>query len=524
MSVYNNSLGEYAKYIPINPGTNLDMTKFASTMWLDSQHTRWDNGFPRKMQGRELLYYGTDSICRAIYVNIVEDNRRYVLMKDNAIIQIDVSPAGQVIGVLNRTPADWIPPEEGNNYNFSFTEFSVTNSVAGIPKSEVFLFFVPLENAKNPLTNKEKQVYFGLLSATTPFEPYAATIGDNPSPSLIKTSGGIIEQNQVLYIFGEGGLVFLTNPNDFTVIPSANISAGGSLKILAAKPWRGNLLFWSANTLYLGGATNLGYNLTPVTSITIASPTSIIDGRNSTYFWMGLNQMYAYNGALTVFRNDNNRNYWSEQLNKNYLGNCWGIYLESFAELAWFMPVGTNKEASLAIIHNIEENTWYKTVLIRSCGITTGVPPYPVMADNRTLPNTFENTYPIWYEEKGINEVLGDEQKPIEAWVETKMFHIYLENVQANLALLLRRYEKNIDQVGDMWLEVKYYNYPDSQSTSLQPTKFSPETTNINFSIESSMFSFKFISNTLDGFFQFGPLVINYENGNTRPTTSYLGT
>lgn len=522
MSLYDNKYGEFAKVIPINPGTNVDMTKFATSMWLDSQHTRWDNSFPRKMGGYELLDYGTDSITRAIYVNVVNDVRRYIWMKDKSIIQVDVNQAGQIINIKDRTPDGWEPPEEGNNYNFSFTEFSSTEIVGNVVKSKVLLFFVPLENAKNPLTNKEKQVYFGFIDDDEPFAPYLATIANNPSPTLIKTSGGIIEYTQRLIIYGEGGLVYYTERDNINIILENNIVAGGSLKLLAAKPWRTGLLFWSPTTLFIGEFTAETFNLTPATSITIASPSSIIDGRNSTYYWMGLKQMYAYNGALTIFQNDNNRNFLYANLNKNYLGNCWGMYLEEFTEFAWFVPVDNNQEASLCIIHNTEEKTWYKTTLNRSCGTTTGVPLYPVLADNRFMPASGDNNYPIWYHEKGINIKIADIEYPIEAWVESKMFSIFLENPQTNIALVLRRFEKNINQSGDMFLEVKHFNYPDSEAVFLEPILFSPDTTNINFAIESSIFSFKFISNTLDGFFQFGPLVINYEIGNTRPTTSTL--
>lgn len=523
MSVYSNPLGEFARVIPIQPGVNLDMTKFASPMWIDSQHTRWDNGYPRKMNGRQLIDFGNDSRTRAIYVNIIEDNRRYILMKDNSIIQIDINPIGNIVAIRNRTPQGWEMPEDGNNYNFSFTEFSLTSVNNGIISSEVYLFFVPLENAKNPYTNREKQIYYGRVDENDIFEPYRAVVADNEEPTLIKTSGGVIEQNQRLIIYGNGGLVFYTEVNNFNVIPLANITAGGSLKMLAARPFRGALLFWSPEILYSGEFTNLGLNLIKLTSITIASPTSIIDGRNSTYYWMGLNQMYAYNGALQTFQNDNNRNYLFEKLNRNYLGNCWGVFLESFTELAWFCPQNNDQEASLCIIHNAEEKTWYKTILNRSCGITTGVAPYPVMGDNKVLPGTQQQNYPIWYEDKGVNQVVEDTSYPIEAWVESKMFSTYLDNVEANMAVVLRRIEKNINQVGDMYLEVKYYNYPDSQAETLAPIVFQPNTTNINFAIESSIFSFKFVSNTIDGFFQFGPLVINYENGNARPSVSFTG-
>jgi hypothetical protein len=523
MSVYSNPLGEFARAIPIQSGANLDMTKFSSTMWIDSQHTRWDNGYPRKMGGRQLVDFGNDSIARAIYVNIVDDNRRYILMKDNSIIQIDVNPEGNITAIRNRTPVGWELPEAGNNYNYSFTEFSRTTTNDGIIASLVFFFFVPLENAKNPLTNKEKQIYFGRIDQDTPFIPYEAFVADNPTQKPVKTSGGVIESTQRLIIYGNGGLIYYTEVNNFDVIPIANISAGGSLKILAARPYRGSILFWSPEVLFGGTFTSLGLNLERLTSMTIVSPTSIIDGRNSTYYWMGLNQMYAFNGALQTFQNDNNRNYLYEKLNRNYLGNCWGMFLESFTELAWFVPQNDDKEASLCIIHNMEEKTWYKTILNRSCGLTTGVAPYPVMGDNQFLPGFLQNNYPIWYEDKGLNQVIEGIAYPIEAWVESNMFRTYLDSVQANLAVVLRRLEKNINQIGDMYLEVKYYNYPDSEASTLDPIVFQPSTTNINFSLESSIFSFKFVSNTIDGFYQFGPLVINYQNGNARPTVSFTG-
>ena len=74
MSLYDNKYGEFAKVIPINPGTNVDMTKFATSMWLDSQHTRWDNSFPRKMGGYELIDYGTP-------VDLIKANSKNIAIK-----------------------------------------------------------------------------------------------------------------------------------------------------------------------------------------------------------------------------------------------------------------------------------------------------------------------------------------------------------------------------------------------------------------------------------------------------------
>jgi hypothetical protein len=518
--VYENSLGEFAKVIGIMEGANIDMTKFSTTMWLDSQHNRWDNGFPRKMGGYEVLDYGTDSITRAIYVNMINDMRRYVWMKDKSIIQVDVNQMGQVVAIHDRTPVDFEPPEEDNNYNYSFTEYSVTEVVAGTFTSVVYLFFVPLENAKNPYTDTEKQVYYGRIDQTTPFEPYEAYIYGSPTRTPIRTSGGIIENTTRLYIYGNGGLVYFTQRNNFDLITTGSDGAGGSLKLIGAKPWRGNILYWSATTLYFGEETGADYNLSPLTSHTILSPSTIIDGRNSTYFWMGLNQMYMFNGSLQVFQNDNNRNYLYANINKNYLGNCWGMYNEGFTEIMWIVPKDDDKEASLAIIHNTEEKTWYKTILNRSTGTTTGLPLYPVLADNQNLVLTPAEQYPIWYHEKGVNMKVGNTEYPIPAWVESRMFNLYTENPQANIALQLRRFEKNIDQVGDMQLQIKTYDYPDSFATVQPEITFSPTTTNINFANESSIFTIKFISNTIDGFYQFGPIVINYANGSARPTTS----
>jgi hypothetical protein len=519
-NVYENSLGEFAKIIGIAPGANIDMTKFSTTMWTDSQHTRWDNGFPRKMGGYELLDYGTNSIVRAIYVNIVNDMRRYIWMKDKSIIQVDVNQMGSVVALRDRTPVDFEFPDADNNYNYSYNEFSIPSFDGETLRSVVYLFFVPLENAKNPFTDKEKPIYYGRMDVDDPFKQYEAYIHGSETMSPIRTSGGVIVYDQRLYIFGNGGLVYFSERNKFDTIPLGNEASGGSLKLLAARPWRNGILYWSANTLYLGQQTTLAYTLTPQTTMTIVSPTSIIDGRNSTYFWMGHDQMYAYNGALSVFQNDNNRNYLFKHLNKNYLGNCWGMYLEGFTEIMWIVPKDDEKEASLAIIHNTEEKTWYKTILNRSTGITTGIPLYPIMADNQDLVVTPSEQYPIWYHDKGVNMKIGNIQYPITAFVESRMFNLYMENPQANIALQLRRFEKNIDQVGDMQLQIKSYDYPDSVAIEQPLITFSPNTTNINFANESSIFTIKFISNTIDGFFQFGPIVINYVNGSARPTTS----
>lgn len=514
-TIYNYPYGDLTGQFNSLPGSNLDMTKFSSPFWIESQHTRWDNSFPRKMGGEELLYQGTDSITRKIYTNIIGNKKRTLLFQDKKIIQIDSNSNNEIIAITNRTPANFEEPDI--NYNFSVAEFPLTIETPSGLLTEVYIFFVALNNVANINNDEEQQIYYGRLDLNTPFEPYYAAIDAGNTPILQKTSGGVIVTGQRLFIFGNYGIVKYTERNNFNIIGLNNYAAEGSLKFVTAWLFRTGMLLWSANTLYFAQFTTTGLIIQIASSgISIISPNCVIDGRNSTFYWMGLNQFFMYNGAIQPLPNNMNRNYLFQTLNQNYKGNIWGMYVENFTEFWWFAPT-SNSECDLLTIFNTTENTWYNTRMKKSAGLSAGVIDYPLTASNSFLPNSPVTLYPIWLQEKGVNQKIGEVSYPIEAYVKTKLLNIFDKQSNINTMLRLRRLEKDIRQEGDMILEIETYRYPESEPESVEPIVFTPETTNINLNIENGLISMKFISNTIDGFFQFGKLLIDFENGSPRP-------
>lgn len=520
-SPYSNPNGDFITSFPVVQGINLDVTKFASPSWVGGQHTRFDNGQPRKMGGFELIVPGKSDIVRGLYTVAIENKKRIFEFRNTGIWQIDQDETGAILGEVNRTPTGWVAPGENDpDLYFSFTEFSTTFSDDGVLITNSYLYVVGLPMTENIYNTAEAPIYFGDINGTDNFLPYEASV-TGFSPVQMTTSGGIITTDNRIVLFGNDGVIRFSQQNNPNSYLASNYFAGrGSQKFLAARTWRTGILLWSPSVLYNAVFNEDGsVSITVVSpAISLISPNSIIEGYNNTYFWVGKRQFFSFTGVLNTFQNDFNRNFIFENITSTYQGKIWGMFVENFTELWWFFPLQGQTECSTLIKMNLEEKSWSKTTLYRAAGTAATIFDYPILSSSIT--NEFSEVsqnYPIWFHEKGKNMVVGIEEYPVVAWVQTNMMCLYREQQTSNFSMRLRRIEKNIDQTGDMYLEVYKYQYPDSTPVISNPIIFSPSTTNIPIDEEASIFTIRFTCNSLDGFYQFGKTYLDFEYGNPRP-------
>jgi len=522
MSVYSNPYGDSTRSFNSQPGANHDVTKFVSPNWLDSQHTRWDNNFPRKMGGQELLLPGNDNVIRSMYQLSIGNITRIFLFRDSGVSSIELLENNTFTGEENLTPAGWVTPgSNDSSYIFSIAQFNAFENIDGNIQTVPMILFAAMPTSKNINNTTPAPIYKFEVGKDKTFVPYKAQL-TSTSPFLQQyTNGGVFVFDQKVCIYGSNGLIRYSDFNAPFIIGEDSFSTKGTEKFVAIKEYRLGIIVWTSTRLYTAvfdATTNRFIFSTASTGISIISPNSIVDGRNSTYYWVGLKQFYMFNGALNTFQNDFNRNFIFKRLTEDNPGAIWGMFIEDFTEMWWFFPVNGEKECSQLIIHNAEENVWYKSIMNRSCGIPAGILKYPILSDNKKLFTVSQTTYPVWYHEKGVNLVVGNDSYPIEAWVQTKMIALFRDDPNSNFAIRLRRFEKNIDQKGDMVIEIAKYNFPDSIPEIMEPFIFSENTTQLSLNVESSLITLKFTSNTIDGFFQFGHLLIDYDVGNPRPS------
>lgn len=520
-SPYSNPNGDLIKNFPIVQGINQDVTKFHSPSWVEGQHTRFDNGQPRKMGGCVRIVPGKNDIIRAIYAVAIENKKRIFVFRNTGIWQIDVDKNGVVGGEVNRTPIGWNTPGVGDpDLYFSIAEYSVLDDDGTKIITNSYLYVVGLPMTENIYNTASAPIFFGDITGSDNFFPYEATVTDPGVPVQIYTSGGIAVEDERIVLFGNNGVVRFSDKNDPESLPLANVASRGSQKLIAARPGTNGLLLWSPTTLYNGSFNEAGVFSITIKSpaISIISPNSIIEGYNNTYFWVGKKQFFSYTGVLNIFQNDFNRNYIFKNLSTSYQGKIWGMFVENFSELWWFFPLEGETECSTLIKMNLEEKAWSKTTMYRATGISGQVFDDPILSS--TITNEYSQTspnYPLWYQEKGIDMVVNNDSYPIKAWIQTNMMCLYREEQSLNFAVRFRRVEKDIDQEGDMQLEVLTYEYPNSVPVISNPITFTTANTNIPINEEGSIFSLRFTSNTQNGFYQFGKMYLDFEYGNPRP-------
>jgi hypothetical protein len=114
------------------------------------------------------------------------------------------------------------------------------------------------------------------------------------------------------------------------------------------------------------------------------SSSSVVE-MDGTFYWMGVDRFYVYNGQVAVLANDKNVNWLFNNLNYQYRQKVWATKVPRYNEIWFFYPRGTATECTDAIIYNVKDKIWYDAGSAdgaqRSSGWTTEIFPTPIWAD-----------------------------------------------------------------------------------------------------------------------------------------------
>jgi len=103
---------------------------------------------------------------------------------------------------------------------------------------------------------------------------------------------------------------------------------------------------------------------------------------DGSFFWMGVDRFYLYNGSVKVLPNDKNVNYVFDNLNFSQRQKVWATKVPRYNEIWFFYPRGTSTECNDAIIYNVKDDLWYDAGMAegarRSCGYVTEIFPRPI--------------------------------------------------------------------------------------------------------------------------------------------------
>jgi hypothetical protein len=355
----------------------------------------------------------------------------------------------------------------------------------------------------------------------------------------ISVSGGVVMLHPYLFVYGNNGLIQNSAAGDFSnwVSADANANNVATGKIVKGLPLRGGTtspagLFWSLDSLirvtYTPSTVN-GINfywkydlLTSQTSIMSSQCVIEYDG---IFYWCAVDRFLSYNGVVQEIPNTLNQNYFFDNLNYAQRQKVWCTKVPRWGEIWWFYPKGDATECTDAIIYNVREKTWYDAGQSpgaqRSAGTFSEVFRKPIWGGN--VENS-EGNYTLWQHETGSDEVYLTNVNAIRSSFETNNLGWVTGgpgNPQLsgdNRWLRVERVEPDFVQAGDMNLYVTGKGYADDVDDISDPYVFDNTTLKIDMREQRRELRLKFESNTYNGDYYMGKILISAEMGDERST------
>jgi hypothetical protein len=233
------------------------------------------------------------------------------------------------------------------------------------------------------------------------FTGLADTGGQNPTYQAVAVDGGVCVLYPYVFVYGSNGFIsnnHVSSTYDQQTVTdwngaTANQVNMSSSKVVKGAPVRGGTnspsgIFWATDSLIrvsFTGAAPLYWRYDIVSSqISVMSSSCFVE-MDGTFFWMGVDRFYQYNGQVAVLPNDKNVNWLFDNINFEQRQKVWATKVPRYNEIWFFYPRGTATECTDAIIYNVKDKIWYDAGSAvgaqRSCGYTTEIFPTPIWCD-----------------------------------------------------------------------------------------------------------------------------------------------
>jgi len=373
-----------------------------------------------------------------------------------------------------------------------------------------------------------------MSAAATSSGSITATFDNN-----IAVSGGCVVLHPYLFVYGNNGLIQNCSAGDFAnwVSPDANANNLASGKILKGLPIRGGAtspsgLFWASDALIRvsftpssAGGVNYYWTYDLVSSQTSVMSSSGIIEYDGIFYWAGVDRFLAYNGVVQEIENHVNQNYFFDNINLQQRQKVWATKVPRYGEIWWFYPKGSATECTDAVIYNIREKTWYDAGQAagarRSAGVFSEIFPKPIWAGNEA--NT-TGKYTLWQHESGVDQVYLTTVNAIRSYFETNNLGFLGGLVGTssqpgdNLWTRIERVEPDFTQVGDMTVTVTGQGYADDVVINSTAFPFSQTTLKIDMREQRREMRLRFESNTYNGDYQMGLVILSLSTGDVRST------
>lgn len=355
----------------------------------------------------------------------------------------------------------------------------------------------------------------------------------------VSVSGGIVMLFPYLFAYGNNGLIKNCAAGDFNNWTSSDSNENNisSTKVVKGLPLRGGTtspagLFWT-----LDSVVRVTYSPTTVGTQTlywrydlITQQSSILSSQcvieyDGIFYWCGTDRFLMYNGVVQEVDNKQNFNYFFDNLNYVQRQKVWVSKVPRWGEIWWFFPSGDSIECNDAIIYNVREKCWYDAGEAlgarRSAGVFSEVFRRPIWG------GTDQNTtgkYTLWQHENGTNEIYTNTVNAIDSYVETNVIGASMGLVgtvtQAgdNVWTRIERIEPDFVQTGTMEVTITGKSYADDVDDPSDPYPFDPDTLKIDMKEQRREMRLRFRSNTQNGNYFMGRVVLSIDTGDVRGT------
>jgi hypothetical protein len=520
------------------PGIKRDGTRYEGDYHVDGQWVRWQRGLPRKVGGYSVVNRYLSEISRGVK-SFTENGLTYFHSGSAGLVErFTLDPSGNSSVTSDRTPTTLMVDDD------NLWQFDVIYDTQSIPAANLIVAQVA-PNAGCLCNTDGGQIFIGPITGTSPLTEVTTF------PAGVSASGGVVSLHPYLMYFGNDGVVGWSvagAPTDLTGVGSGNARVAGQkiVRALALRGGPGNApagLFWSADALirasFVGGTEIFQFDtISPESSILSAASAIEYDG---IYYWLGTDRMLMFNGVVREIPNNLNINYFYDGLNREAAQRVWAYKVPRFGEIWWCYPRGTATECTHAIIYNVRENTWYDTELPnsgRSAGEWSPIYAAPLLcgldvssyvSNNRITENADlritegglqriivpQEGYKVWQHEKGVNEIDGQFITAVPSFFETAdMSTLTPQGGSKNKWIRVEAIEPDFVQSENMTVQLtgranaKALEVPGPERTIFADPS-TPYEQVVWFKEERRELRFKFTSNTINGNYQMGQIIVH---------------
>jgi hypothetical protein len=148
-------------------------------------------------------------------------------------------------------------------------------------------------------------------------------------------------------------------------------------------------------------------------SVSIMSPNAMV-AVGDLVFWMGKNEFYAYDGAVSQIPCDV-KEYVFSGLNVSQQLKVYAGHSSSFSEVWWFYPSTNSEENDRYVVYNYEQRVWYYGAMPRTAWQDRNVLSYPIAVS----PDGY-----VYYQENGFDDGSQNPSTALNFYIESSVVDI----------------------------------------------------------------------------------------------------